>query len=84
MKKADLKLPDAPLKRNDRGMGVDNLQTILKYILKYKKEPDKAYFGTFTEEKVKALQEKLGVRITGIYDDMTRTKLREVLHGNID
>ena len=82
MKKTELKIPDAPLVRGDRGMQVDNLQNILKYILKYKKDPEPSYFGIFTEDKIKAIQERLGIKITGIYDHMTRTKLREVLHGN--
>ena len=82
MKKNELIIPDAPLARGDRGMHVDNLQNILKYIFKYKKEPEPSYFGRFTQDRVMALQDKLGIKITGYYDYMTRTKLREVLHGN--
>ena len=82
MKKQDLIIPDAPLKMGARGIQVDNLQAILKYILKYKKEPEPSYYGRFTEDKVKVIQENLGIRISGVYDNMTRSTLREALHGN--
>ena len=77
-------VPDAPLKRGDRSLGVMYLQIALQSVMKLTGKNDivkaeNGYFGYKTEGAVKAFQEKNGIHIDGRYTDLTRRVLREVL-----
>lgn len=75
-------IPDAPLKKGDRGMHVDRLQYALDTILKYRGKNktsaiEPAYFGDTTMHRLASFQAAQGIKITGVYDSLTRQKLRE-------
>ena len=85
MKRKELTLPNSPLMRGDSGLDVIRLQECLDNILKLKGkkklqsiEPN--HFGLATEAAVKAFQiQQFTIRTSGIYDKMTRAKLREAI-----
>jgi peptidoglycan hydrolase-like protein with peptidoglycan-binding domain len=77
-------VPDAPLKRGDRCLGVMYLQVALQYVLRLRGKDDivrseNGYFGIKTETAVRSFQEKNHIHIDGRYTDLTRRVLREVL-----
>ena len=84
----EIVIPDAPLKKGDRCLGVMYLQLALQTVLKLTGKNDivkseNGYFGIKTESAVKLFQEKNKIHIDGRYTDLTRRVLREVLtNGN--
>lgn len=77
-------VPDAPLKKGDRSLGVMYLQVALQNVLKLTGKNDivkseNGYFGAKTENAVRIFQEKNNIHIDGRYTDLTRRVLREVL-----
>ena len=74
-------VPDSPLKRGDRSLGVMYLQTALQYIYKDKHDviKENGYFGPETETKLRKFQADNKIHIDGRYTDLTRRVLREVL-----
>ena len=77
-------VPDAPLKRGDRSLGVMYLQIALQKALRLSGKEDivlseNGYFGYKTENAVRRFQNKNGIHIDGRYTDLTRRVLREVL-----
>lgn len=77
-------VPDAPLKKGDRSLGVMYLQVALQKVLKLTGKNDivkseNGYFGIKTENAVRIFQEKNRIHIDGRYTDLTRRVLREVL-----
>lgn len=77
-------VPDAPLKKGDRSLGVMYLQVALQKVLKLTGKHDivrseNGYFGIKTENAVRIFQEKNHIHIDGRYTDLTRRVLREVL-----
>lgn len=77
-------VPNAPLKKGDRSLGVMYLQIALQSVLKLRGENDfvrseNGYFGNKTENAVRIFQEKNHIHIDGRYTDLTRRVLREVL-----
>lgn len=77
-------VPDAPLKKGDRSLGVMYLQVALQKVLKLTGKNDivkseNGYFGIKTENAVRIFQEKNHIHIDGRYTDLTRRVLREVL-----
>lgn len=84
MRKSDLILPDAPLSKGDKGMHVDRLHHCIDNILKYKGKNktsslEPSYYGDITRDRILSFQAAQGIRTTGIYDKLTRQKLREAL-----
>lgn len=80
-------IPDAPLMKGCRGMHVDRLQYALDGVFKYRgknkiSKIEPSYYGDETVSNIKTFQAAQGIKITGIYDHMTRQKLREVLHAD--
>ena len=80
----DIVVPDAPLKRGDRSLGVMYLQIALQSVLKLTGKNDivrseNGFFGNKTENAVRSFQEKHKIHIDGRYTDLTRRVLREVL-----
>lgn len=76
-------IPDV-CKPCDRSMDVERLQQCLDYILKFKGKKklesiEPAYYGTETAEAVYAFQALHEIPATGIFNHLTRTKLREVI-----
>lgn len=77
-------VPDAPLKKGDRSLGVMYLQVALQKVMKLTGKNDivrseNGYFGIKTENAVRIFQEKNHIHIDGRYTDLTRRVLREVL-----
>lgn len=84
IKTLNLVVPDAPLKKGDRSLGVMYLQVALQKVLKLTGKNDivrseNGYFGIKTENAVRIFQEKNHIHIDGKYTDLTRRVLREVL-----
>lgn len=83
-KTLNIVVPDAPLKKGDRSLGVMYLQVALQKVLKLTGKNDivrseNGYFGIKTENAVRIFQEKNHIHIDGRYTDLTRRVLREVL-----
>lgn len=83
-KTLNIVVPDAPLKKGDRSLGVMYLQVALQKVLKLTGKHDivrseNGYFGIKTENAVRIFQEKNHIHIDGRYTDLTRRVLREVL-----
>ena len=77
-------VPDAPLKKGDRSLGVMYLQVALQKVMRLTGKNDivkseNGYFGIKTENAVRVFQEKNHIHIDGRYTDLTRRVLREVL-----
>ena len=77
-------VPDAPLKKGDRSLGVMYLQVALQKAMRLTGKNDivkseNGYFGIKTENAVRIFQEKNHIHIDGRYTDLTRRVLREVL-----
>ena len=74
-------VPNAPLKRGDRSLGVMYLQIALQAVNKEKPNVvlENGYFGPDTELKVRKFQAENKIHIDGKYTDLTRRVLREVL-----
>lgn len=73
-------LPNAPLKKGDRGMDVLNLQIALTDVGSGHGLTDESgYFGTVTENAVRRFQEAHKIHIDGRFTELTRSVLREVL-----
>ncbi len=73
-------LPNAPLKKGDRGMDVLNLQIALTDVGSGKGLTDEnGYFGPVTELAVRHFQEAHKIHIDGRFTELTRSVLREVL-----
>lgn len=77
-------IPDAPLKKGDRSLGVMYLQIALQTALGLRGKNDvvkseNGYFGIKTENAVRIFQKKNHIHIDGRYTDLTRRVLREVL-----
>ena len=77
-------IPDAPLKKGDRSIGVMYLQIALQTALGLRGKNDvvkseNGYFGIKTENAVRIFQEKNHIHTDGRYTDLTRRVLREVL-----
>lgn len=73
-------LPNAPLKRGDRGMDVCNLQLALTDSGIGQGIADEiGYFGPATENAVRHFQEAHKIHIDGRFTELTRSVLREVL-----
>lgn len=84
IKTLNVVVPDAPLKKGDRSLGVMYLQVALQKVLKLTGKHDivrseNGYFGIKTENAVRIFQEKNHIHIDGRYTDLTRRVLREVL-----
>lgn len=84
MRKSDLILPNATLMPKDMGLGVSRLHACMDYIYKLKgknklESIEPGYYGINTLITIKRFQEDNNIHITGIYDKLTRQKLREVL-----
>lgn len=84
MRKSDLVLPDYPINKGDRGLNVARLQACFDYIYKHKgnkklQSLEPSYMGSYTYIDLLAFQEENKIRKTGIYDKLTRQKLREVI-----
>lgn len=83
-KTLNIVVPDAPLKKGDRSLGVMYLQIALQDVLGLRGKNDivrseNGYFGIKTETAVISFQEKYHIHIDGRYTDLTRRVLREVL-----
>lgn len=83
-KTLNIVVPDAPLKKGDRSLGVMYLQVALQKVLKITGKHDivrseNGYFGIKTENAVRIFQEKNHIHVDGRYTDLTRRVLREVL-----
>lgn len=83
-KTLNIVVPDAPLKKGDRSLGVMYLQIALQDVLRLRGKSDivrseNGYFGIKTETAVRSFQEKNHIHIDGRYTDLTRRVLREVL-----
>lgn len=83
-KTLNIVVPDAPLKKGDRSLGVMYLQVALQAVMKLTGKNDivrseNGYFGIKTENAVRSFQEKNHIHIDGRYTDLTRRVLREVL-----
>ena len=77
-------VPDAPLKKGDRSLGVMYLQVTLQKAMRLTGKNDivkseNGYFGIKTENAVRIFQEKNHIHMDGRYTDLTRRVLREVL-----
>ncbi len=77
-------IPDAPLKRGDRGMAVENLQKVLQSILKTrgKVNPltyEPGIYGPLTDGMVRRFQGTYGLFPSGTYTALTRLRIKEVL-----
>lgn len=77
-------LPNAPLKRGDKGMHVVRLQEALDLILKYKgktqlQKTEKGWYGVRTAIAVYKFRDDSGIRADFDFDETARQKLREVL-----
>lgn len=73
-------LPNAPLKKGDKGMDVCNLQLALTDVGSGQGLADEiGYFGPVTELAVRHFQEAHKIHIDGRYTELTRSVLREVL-----
>lgn len=77
-------VPDAPLKKGDRSLGVMYLQVALQKAMRLTGKNDivkseNGYFGIKTENAIRIFQEKNHIHIDGRYTDLTRRVLREVL-----
>ena len=74
-------IPDAPLKRGDRSLGVMYLQVALQAVDKGKPDviKENGCFGPDTELKLRNFQAKNQIHIDGRYTDLTRRVLREAL-----
>lgn len=76
-------IPDT-CKTGDRSMDVERLQKCLDHILKFKGKKklesiEPAYYGIETAQAVYAFQELQQIPANGIFNHLTRTKLREVI-----
>lgn len=80
-KRVNVVIPDAPLKRGDRSLGVMYLQIALQAVDKHIPDvvTENGFFGPNTEMKLRKFQEKNKIHIDGRYTDLTRRVLREVL-----
>lgn len=83
-KTLNIVVPDSPLKKGERSLGVMYLQIALQDVLCLRGKNDivrseNGYFGVKTETAVRSFQEKNHIHIDGIYTDLTRRVLREVL-----
>ena len=80
-KNVNVVIPDAPLKRGDRSLGVMYLQIALQAIDQHVPDvvAENGVFGPDTEMKLRKFQEKNKIHIDGRYTDLTRRVLREVL-----
>ena len=74
-------IPNSPLKRGDRCLGVMYLQVALQAVDKTKPDviKENGYFGPDTELKLRKFQDKNRIHVDGRYTDLTRRVLREVL-----
>lgn len=74
-------VPNAPLKRGDRSLGVMYLQIALQAVDKGKPNVvlENGVFGPDTELKLRKFQDKNHIHVDGRYTDLTRRVLREVL-----
>lgn len=84
MKRSDLVLPDYPIKHGDRGLNVARLQLCLDTIYKRKGKKkleslEPSLMGYETVQLLYHFQADNGIRATGVYDRLTRQKLREVI-----
>lgn len=84
MRKSDLILPDYPIKAGDRSLQVARLQACLDAIYKFKgknklESSEPSYMGDNTIRALKSFQASQEMHITGVYDRLTRQKLRELL-----
>ena len=84
-RKKIFQLPNAPLRRGDKGMHVDRLQEALDRVLKYKgktqlQKTEKGWYGVRTAIAVYAFRDKMGIKADFDFDDQSREKLREVLN----
>ena len=82
-------IPDAPLKRGNRGMAVENLQRTLQSILKTKGKAnplntEPGIYGPATEMMVRHFQGTYGLFPSGAYTELTRLRIKEVLNGSHD
>lgn len=80
-------LPSAPLMYGEKGMQVDRLQWCLDHALKLTKRKRTAYkeasrYGEYTQAMVAHFQTKYDIKCSGVFDNWTRAKLKEVLDGN--
>lgn len=87
MKRPELVLPDYPIYKGDRGLSVSRLQACFDVIYKFKGKKklesiEPAYCGDITLNVLKDFQESQEIRISGVYDRLTRQKLREVINAN--
>lgn len=87
MPKFYYELPDAPLMYGDKGMHVDRLQWCLDHALKLTKRKRTAYkeasrYGRYTETQIAYFQTKYDIKCSGIFDNWTRAKLKEVLDAD--
>ena len=83
-KKNELVIPNAPLKKGDRCLGVMYLQLVLQKLLHLTGKNDivkseNGFYGVKTENAVRMFQERNKLHIDGRYTDLTRRVLREVL-----
>lgn len=79
-------LPNAPLKRGDKGMHVQFLQEALDHILKYRvkdrlQKTERGWYGVRTAIAVYKFRLDYGIAADFDFDKQTREKLREVLHN---
>lgn len=74
-------IPNSPLKRGDRCLGVMYLQVALQAVDKSKPDviKENGVFGPDTELKLRKFQDKNHIHVDGRYTDFTRRVLREVL-----
>ena len=84
-KTLNIVVPNAPLKRGDRSLGVMYLQIALQAAAgRGEGKPDivkaeNGWFGPETELRLRKFQERNKIHIDGRYTDLTRRVLREVL-----
>ena len=76
-------IPDI-CKPGDRSMDVERLQNCLDYVLKFKGKKklqsiEPAYYGIDTSQAVYAFQKLQEIPANGIFNHLTRTKLREAI-----
>ena len=83
IKEADFSLVDKVLKGKDKGDAVKQVEAALEslgYVLTGKDGKyygDDGYFGTLTEDAVRAFQQAQGLKVTGIVDEETLNALKE-------
>lgn len=83
-KQQELILPNYPIRQGDRGLDVARLQAILDVIYKRKGKKklqslEPSYFGYETRDLILHFQAEHDIKLTGVYDHLTRQKIRETL-----